>query len=120
MTGAAGLSATEVSGLTGVSRVTARRYLEYLVNVDRAARSPRYGTPGRPEVEYRPGAELDLARPPRAVYRCRKCENRRRPAPQEAAVTSRNAERAPEWPTAEPRQPRSWPIVRAYEQLRLR
>ncbi|MEU5912061.1 response regulator [Micromonospora sp. NPDC047527] len=50
----AGLSATEVSGLTGISRVTARRYLEYLVTVDRAARSPRYGTPGRPEVEYRP------------------------------------------------------------------
>ncbi|MEH0931581.1 response regulator [Micromonospora sp. CPCC 205558] len=51
---AAGLSATEVSALTGISRVTARRYLEYLVTVDRAARTPRYGTPGRPEVEYRP------------------------------------------------------------------
>ncbi|MFG2051829.1 response regulator [Micromonospora sp. NPDC048935] len=49
-----GLSATEVSAATGISRVTARRYLEYLVTVDRAARSPRYGTPGRPEVEYRP------------------------------------------------------------------
>ena len=49
-----GLSATEVSQRTGISRVTARRYLEYLVTVDRAARSPRYGTPGRPEVEYRP------------------------------------------------------------------
>ncbi|MEW2431241.1 response regulator [Micromonospora sp. NPDC047644] len=49
-----GLSATEVSALTGISRVTARRYLEYLVTVDRAARTPRYGTPGRPEVEYRP------------------------------------------------------------------
>ena len=49
-----GLSATEVSGLTGISRVTARRYLEYLVTIDRAVRSPRYGTPGRPEVEYRP------------------------------------------------------------------
>lgn len=50
----AGRSATEVSQRTGISRVTARRYLEYLVTVDRAARSPRYGTPGRPEVEYRP------------------------------------------------------------------
>ncbi|MEV0724550.1 response regulator [Micromonospora purpureochromogenes] len=50
----AGLSATEVSQRTGISRVTARRYLEYLVTIDRAVRSPRYGTPGRPEVEYRP------------------------------------------------------------------
>ncbi|GAB3958495.1 hypothetical protein GCM10027614_76130 [Micromonospora vulcania] len=49
-----GLSATEVSARTGISRVTARRYLEYLVTIDRAARHPRYGTPGRPEVEYRP------------------------------------------------------------------
>jgi response regulator of citrate/malate metabolism len=50
----AGRSATEVSQQTGISRVTARRYLEYLVTVDRAVRNPRYGTPGRPEVEYRP------------------------------------------------------------------
>ncbi|MGC1210272.1 MAG: response regulator [Micromonospora sp.] len=50
----AGLSATEVSQRTGISRVTARRYLEYLVTVERAVRAPRYGTPGRPEVEYRP------------------------------------------------------------------
>ncbi|WUR62077.1 response regulator [Micromonospora chokoriensis] len=49
-----GLSATEVSAATGTSRVTARRYLEYLVTIDRAVRTPRYGTPGRPEVEYRP------------------------------------------------------------------
>lgn len=49
-----GLSATEVSGRTGISRVTARRYLEHLVDVGRVARSPRYGAPGRPEVEYRP------------------------------------------------------------------
>ncbi|MGN9777267.1 response regulator [Micromonospora sp. H33] len=49
----AGLSATEVGQRTGISRVTARRYLEYLVDVERAARTPRYGTPGRPEMEYR-------------------------------------------------------------------
>ncbi|MFC4017869.1 response regulator [Micromonospora sp. GCM10011542] len=48
-----GLSATEVSQRTGISRVTARRYLEYLLTIERAVRSPRYGTPGRPEVEYR-------------------------------------------------------------------
>ncbi|MGV9809900.1 response regulator [Micromonospora chersina] len=52
--GDGGLSATEVGQRTGISRVTARRYLEYLVSADRAVRAPRYGTPGRPEVEYRP------------------------------------------------------------------
>ncbi|WP_446213835.1 response regulator [Micromonospora sp. IBSANI012] len=50
----AGQSASEVSQATGISRVTARRYLEYLVTIERAVRVPRYGTPGRPEVEYRP------------------------------------------------------------------
>ncbi|MFC8620040.1 response regulator [Micromonospora purpureochromogenes] len=49
-----GQSATEVSQATGISRVTARRYLEYLVTIERAVRVLRYGTPGRPEVEYRP------------------------------------------------------------------
>ncbi|SCG70424.1 response regulator [Micromonospora humi] len=49
-----GRSAAEVGARTGISRVTARRYLEYLVSADRAVRTPRYGTPGRPEVEYRP------------------------------------------------------------------
>ena len=49
-----GRSATEVSQQTGISRVTARRYLEYLVTAERAVRTPRYGNPGRPEVEYRP------------------------------------------------------------------
>ncbi|MGY0003883.1 response regulator [Micromonospora sp. I033] len=52
--GDGGLSATEVGRRTGISRVTARRYLEYLVSADRAVRAPRYGTPGRPEMEYRP------------------------------------------------------------------
>ncbi|MFI6330427.1 response regulator [Micromonospora chersina] len=52
--GDGGLSATEVGHRTGISRVTARRYLEYLVSADRAVRAPRYGTPGRPEMEYRP------------------------------------------------------------------
>jgi response regulator of citrate/malate metabolism len=49
-----GLSATEVSTRTGTSRVTARRYLEHLVSTGQVSRNPRYGTPGRPEVEYRP------------------------------------------------------------------
>ncbi|GAA2675940.1 MULTISPECIES: response regulator [Actinoplanes] len=51
---AGGLSATEVAARTGTSRVTARRYLEHLAEAGRAVRSPRYGGPGRPEVEYRP------------------------------------------------------------------
>ncbi|WP_433384669.1 response regulator [Micromonospora sp. KLBMP9576] len=49
-----GISASEVAERTGTSRVTARRYLEHLVDTGRVARAPRYGTPGRPEVEYRP------------------------------------------------------------------
>jgi response regulator of citrate/malate metabolism len=51
----AGLSAAEVAGRIGASRVTARRYLEHLAEAGRVIRSPRYGGPGRPEVEYRPG-----------------------------------------------------------------
>ncbi|MFI9639900.1 response regulator [Micromonospora sp. NPDC051925] len=49
-----GQSASEVAERTGTSRVTARRYLEHLADTGRVTRSPRYGTPGRPEVEYRP------------------------------------------------------------------
>ncbi|MEV1289884.1 response regulator [Micromonospora sp. NPDC049679] len=49
-----GLSAAEVASRTGTSRVTARRYLEHLAEIGRVVRTPRYGTPGRPEVEYRP------------------------------------------------------------------
>jgi response regulator of citrate/malate metabolism len=49
-----GLSAAEVANRTGTSRVTARRYLEHLAKVGRVVRAPRYGSPGRPEVEYRP------------------------------------------------------------------
>ncbi|WP_159499941.1 response regulator [Microbacterium sp. 18062] len=49
----AGLSASEAAEELGMSRVTARRYLEHLVASGRIARTPRYGTPGRPESEYR-------------------------------------------------------------------
>ncbi|MET0422721.1 MAG: response regulator [Actinoplanes sp.] len=52
-TGAVGLSAAEVAARMGASRVTARRYLEHLAEAGQVARSPRYGGPGRPEVEYR-------------------------------------------------------------------
>jgi response regulator of citrate/malate metabolism len=50
---AEGVSAAEVSGALDVSRVTARRYLEYLADVGQVERVPRYGTPGRPELGYR-------------------------------------------------------------------
>jgi response regulator of citrate/malate metabolism len=46
------VSATEVMAALGMSRVTARRYLEYLADAGIASRAPRYGTPGRPENEY--------------------------------------------------------------------
>lgn len=48
-----GLSAAEAGAELGASRVTARRYLEYLVDVGLASRHTRYGGAGRPEVEYR-------------------------------------------------------------------
>ncbi|MBL7259444.1 response regulator [Paractinoplanes lichenicola] len=51
--GPAGLSAAEVAARMGASRVTARRYLEHLAETGQVNRSPRYGGPGRPEVEYR-------------------------------------------------------------------
>lgn len=48
-----GLSATEVAGVLGASRVTARRYLEFLADSALVVRRSRYGSAGRPEVEYR-------------------------------------------------------------------
>jgi response regulator of citrate/malate metabolism len=47
------LSAAEVGERTGVSRVTARRYLEYLADNGLAERRPHYGHVGRPELRYR-------------------------------------------------------------------
>ncbi|WP_171055329.1 MULTISPECIES: response regulator [unclassified Nonomuraea] len=47
------LSATEAAQLTGLSRVSARRYLEYLCAAGQAELRPRYGTAGRPEHRYR-------------------------------------------------------------------
>jgi response regulator of citrate/malate metabolism len=46
------LSATEVAEAVGASRVTARRYLEYLADSALVVRKARYGSAGRPEVEY--------------------------------------------------------------------
>ena len=47
------VSATEAAEELAMSRITARRYLEYLADQRSAERSPRYGTRGRPELEYR-------------------------------------------------------------------
>jgi two-component system CitB family response regulator len=47
------LSAAETAALTGLSRVSARRYLEYLCVTGRAELRPKYGTAGRPEHRYR-------------------------------------------------------------------
>lgn len=48
-----GMSAAEVANAIGASRVTARRYLEYLADIGLALRHARYGSAGRPEVEFR-------------------------------------------------------------------
>jgi len=46
------LSASQVADELGISRVTARRYLEHLAEQRLASRSPRYGGAGRPEYLY--------------------------------------------------------------------
>ena len=48
-----GLAATEVADAAGVSRVTARRYLDHLCQLGKAELTMRYGGPGRPEHRYR-------------------------------------------------------------------
>lgn len=47
-----GASAASIAEAAGVSRVTARRYLEYLVSHGMAVRTPHYGGIGRPEMMY--------------------------------------------------------------------
>ena len=47
-----GLSAAQAAAALGMSRVTARRYLEHLADQRLAERRPRYGSPGRPELTY--------------------------------------------------------------------
>ena len=47
------LSATECGERIGVARVSARRYLEHLVNTGSAEVEHRYGGSGRPERRYR-------------------------------------------------------------------
>jgi response regulator of citrate/malate metabolism len=47
------LSAIQVADAAGISRVAARRYLDYLTHQGLATLSMRYGLPGRPEHRYR-------------------------------------------------------------------
>jgi response regulator of citrate/malate metabolism len=47
-----GLSAGAAGEVLGMSRVTARRYLEYLADNGLAVRQPQYGQVGRPELRY--------------------------------------------------------------------
>ena len=47
-----GLAAASVADAAGVSRVTARRYLDHLCQLGRAELTMRYGGPGRPEHRY--------------------------------------------------------------------
>ncbi|WP_129842917.1 response regulator [Streptomyces sp. RFCAC02] len=50
--GEEGVTAAETGARAGMSRITARRYLEHLVAIGNAERVPRYGAVGRPEVGY--------------------------------------------------------------------
>jgi len=50
---AAAVSSSDVAALTGMSRVTARRYLEYLVAIERASVQTLATGPGRPVKLYR-------------------------------------------------------------------
>ncbi len=49
---AADVSAAEAASVLGISRVSARRYLEHLTETGRVAVSLRYGEVGRPERRY--------------------------------------------------------------------
>ena len=49
---AVGISASDVAGNLGLARVSARRYLEFLVTTERAGITQKYGRAGRPEKLY--------------------------------------------------------------------
>ncbi|MFI5956034.1 response regulator [Cryptosporangium sp. NPDC051539] len=46
------VSASELAENLGMSRITARRYLEHLTDAGLVTRAARYGRAGRPELEY--------------------------------------------------------------------
>src|SRR5262249_22227076 len=69
-----GLAAADVADKAGLSRVTARRYLEHLCRLGSAELTMRYGGPGRPEHRYplltsgeRPGRKSEDAACPRGI-----------------------------------------------------
>ncbi|WP_347548642.1 response regulator [Pseudalkalibacillus hwajinpoensis] len=49
-----GMTAEEVGKVVGCSRTTARRYLEYMVSIEKVDADLSYGTVGRPERRYQP------------------------------------------------------------------
>jgi two-component system CitB family response regulator len=57
----ADLSAVEIAERSGLSRVTARRYLDHLVRGGAVELTMRYGSTGRPEHRYRWLASQDAA-----------------------------------------------------------
>ena len=57
------LSAQECADAVGISRVSARRYLEYFAGQGTVVVSLRYGVVGRPERRY--GVAVPGAPPPR-------------------------------------------------------
>lgn len=63
-----GLTAAAVAEAAGVSRVTARRYLDHLCQLGRVELTMRYGGPGRPEHRYQlasaPAVRDDISSPP--------------------------------------------------------
>jgi response regulator of citrate/malate metabolism len=63
------LSASECAALTGVSRVSARRYLEYFHTTGSAEVTLRYGVAGRPERRYRLRERESTAARPGGVAR---------------------------------------------------
>ncbi len=54
LTASPGISAAELGDSVGLSRVSARRYLEHLASVGRATRTLDYSTKGRPGTRYQP------------------------------------------------------------------
>lgn len=63
------LSASEIANLIGTSRVTARRYLEFLLHLGEADMQPKYGSAGRPENRY--SARPAAGQPPTSEIRRR-------------------------------------------------
>ncbi|MBE0496183.1 MAG: response regulator [Campylobacterales bacterium] len=53
------LSASEIAKQLGINRTTSRRYLEYLVSIEKVQVDSLYGSVGRPERKYKLKSPLD-------------------------------------------------------------